>query len=103
MENEIRQILGNVPDKDKARKIINYIKANYIPKQNTLTKREISVGEIEKIIETWFVEQESVLSNEQMKEVDIKGVWQVDLKSLSFDEIKKGLAQAIKDKLKGGE
>ena len=56
---------------------------------------EVGVEEIEEIIETWFVKQESILSNEQIKEVDTKGVWQVDLKSLSFDEIKKGLAQAI--------
>jgi len=65
-----------------------------------IDKKGISVGEIEEILSgecqvSWFVKQESILSNEQIKEVDTKGVWQVDLKSLSFDEIKKGLAQAI--------
>ena len=64
---------------------------------------KVGVEELEEIIETWFVKQESILSNEQIKEVDTKGVWQVDLKSLSFDEIKKGLAQAILNKLKEKE
>ena len=76
-----------------------YDKAN----QEKAGSIEVGVEEIEEIIETWFVKQESILSNEQIKEVDTKGVWQVDLKSLSFDEIKKGLAQAILNKLKEKE
>ena len=100
MKDEIREILKKMyvtvtpyagEDIDEAvKRIQKLISQNYIPKERVLTRKEI-----EEIIETWFVKQESILSNEQIKEVDTKGVWQVDLKSLSFDEIKKGLAQAI--------
>jgi hypothetical protein len=40
-EGRIRQILANTPDKDKVRKVINYIKENYTSQTKVLSKKDI--------------------------------------------------------------
>lgn len=60
-----------------------------------LEKLDLTEEELKKIIINWFVELEKEQSAEQIKEIDKKGLWCADLKSVSFDEIANNLAKAI--------
>ena len=51
------------------------------------------------IIMNYFVELEKRQSKEQEKEINKKGLWQADMKSIGFEELVKDLATAIKDYL----
>ena len=56
----------------------------------------IQIKEVIKLaIRNYFIEADKILSEKQAKEVDKKGLWHADLKSLSFNEIENGIIEKL--------